>query len=159
MTSRRHQSAFTLVEVLVAMFVVALGMGALMAALTAAASTTAQLREKSFAEWVALNRLSELRLKSVVPATGKADGEVEFAGQKWRWQQDVTDPKIAGILRIDISVSSAADRNAASIATATGFYGTAVAVPNGFLPDWTAAAQTGPAPSPSAPGATPSPAR
>lgn len=137
---------FTLVEVLVAMFVVALGMGALMAALTSAATATAQLREKSFAQWVALNRLSEVRLKGVVPATGKSDGEVEFAGMRWRWQQEVTDPKIAGILRIDVSVSNAADRSAAALGVATGFYGTAMALPNGFLPDWSAAPATGPAP-------------
>ena len=157
MTPRRLQTAFTLVEVLVAMFVVALGMGALMAALTASANATAHLREKSFAEWVALNRLSEVRLKGVVPATGKSDGEVEFAGTTWRWQQEITDPKIAGILRIDISVSAATDSSAAAIATATGFYGSALAAPSGFLPDWSAAPAAGPAPT--SPAVTPGFAR
>lgn len=157
MKTRRLQSAFTLVEVLVALFVVALGMSALMAALTAAANATAQLREKSFAEWVALNRLSEVRLKGVVPASGKSDGEAEFAGQKWRWQQEITDPKIAGILRIDISVSAAGDRSGAAVATATGFYGTSIAAPTGYLPDWSAVPAEGPAPTP--PGLTPGSAR
>ena len=153
MKARRPSRGFTLVEVLVALFVVALGMGALMAALTSAAGATAQLREKSFAQWVALNRLSEVRLKGVVPATGQSDGEAEFAGSTWRWQQEVTDPKIAGILRIDIKVSRPGDGSGAAIATATGFYGTAIAPPNGFLPDWSAAPSTGPAPA--SPGVTP----
>ncbi|MEY4761397.1 MAG: hypothetical protein RLZZ200_1253 [Pseudomonadota bacterium] len=148
MRRSRQSRGFTLVEVLVAMFVVALGMGALMATLTSAADATAQLREKSFAEWVALNRVSEVRLKGTVPATGKSDGEVEFAGGTWRWQMEITDPKIAGILRIDVSVSNAADSTGAAIATATGFYGTTIAPPSGFLPDWSSAPATGPAPTP-----------
>ena len=135
----RVQRAFTLVEVLVALFVVALGMGALMATLTSAADTAAHLRDKSLGEWVALNRLSELRLGATAPSAGKSEGVVDYAGMKWRWQQAVADPGLAGLLRIEVSVSHAEGAASATVATATGFYGTSIAPPTGLVPDWSSA--------------------
>lgn len=156
--TRLRQRAFTLVEVLVALFVVALGMGALMATLTSAADTTATLRERSLAQWVALNHVSETRLKATLPSKGKSDGDIEFAGMKWHWAQDVTDPGLAGILRIDVTVSHAGEKDAATVATATGFYGQSVAAPNGMQPDWASATppSQGPgSPSPTSPAVNP----
>jgi general secretion pathway protein I len=150
MTVPSRQAAFTLVEVLVALFVVALGMGALMATLTSAADTTAMLRERTLAQWVALNRISETRLKGTLPSKGKTDGEIDFADGKWRWQQDVTDPGVAGILRIDVSVARAGTKDGSSLATATGFYGLSVSAPNGMAPDWSVV--TPPAQGPATPG-------
>lgn len=157
MTRLRRQAAFTLVEVLVALFVVALGMGALMATLTSAADTTAMLRERTLAQWVALNRISETRLKGTLPAKGKTDGEIEYADGKWHWQQDVTDPGVAGILRIDVSVSLADTKDGAFLAAATGFYGLSVSAPNGLAPDWSAVTPPaqGPTSAPPAPGTPP----
>jgi len=167
-----RQRAFTLIEVLVALFVVALGMGALMATLTSAADTTSRLREKSFAEWVALNRISELRLRGTPPGIGKSTGDVDFAGDKWHWTQDVLDPGIAGIRRIDVSVAHAVKdggKEPVTIAMATGFLGLAVAPASGIEPDWSlwslsgVAGGTGaPPPTPATPAngtpATPAPA-
>ena len=87
-----------------ALIIVAFGMGALMATLASSAETTSYLREKSLAEWVALNRISEIRLRGAAPSTGKTSGDADFAGEKWHWTQEVVDPGIAGILRIDVSV-------------------------------------------------------
>jgi general secretion pathway protein I len=164
MSPRARQRAFTLIEVLVALFVVALGMGALMATMTSAADTTMRLREKSFAEWVALNRISEMRLRGTPPDIGKSNGDVDFAGEKWRWTQEVLDPGIAGIRRIDVSVARAVQdggREPEPIAMATGFLGLAVAPPSGIEPDWSLWSMTGVAGAPAAPTtgtpATPAP--
>jgi general secretion pathway protein I len=153
-----RQRAFTLIEVLVALFVVALGMGALMSTMTSAADTTMRLREKSFAEWVALNRISEVRLRGTPPGIGKSSGDVDFAGEKWRWTQEVLDPGIAGIRRIDVSVARAmkdGGREPEPIAMATGFLGLAVGSPSGIEPDWSLWSMTGVAAGTGAP-ATPS---
>ena len=58
----RSQSGFTLIEVLVALAIVTIGMGALLAALGSSADSTGYQRDKTFAEWVALNRIEEVRL-------------------------------------------------------------------------------------------------
>jgi general secretion pathway protein I len=147
---------FTLIEVVVALFVIALGIGALMTTLASSADSVGHLREKSFAEWVALNRISELRLQATPAATGIVMGSTEYAGSKWRWRQEISDQGIAGILRIDISVAAdaagaATEPAAASsseaafpaLATAYGFVGTTAATPSGIDPDWSLAAAPG----------------
>lgn len=139
-----HFAGFTLIEVLVAMFVIAIGIGALLNVLGGAASSVGRQREKSFAEWVALNRISEARLEAGPPTTGVTSGETDFAGTKWRWRQEVLDPEIAGILRIEVAVALASASSASTesaddfpaITKAYGFLGKSVSSPNGLDPAW-----------------------
>src|SRR5690606_16546409 len=93
---------FTLIEVMVALFVIALGVGALLTTLLASADMVGYLREKSLAQWIALNRVSELRLSNSRPEPGLASDTVEFAGGNWRREQEISDSGIEGLLRIDV---------------------------------------------------------
>jgi general secretion pathway protein I len=130
---------FTLVEVLVALVIVAIGMSAVLGTLTSSADTTAYLREKSFAEWIAMNRIAELRLQARRAAAGKDSGETEFAGRRWRWEQEIVKLDVPGTHRVDVRVRpvDAATRNVAWVATVTGIMGDAIAQPDGrTLPWW-----------------------
>ena len=129
---------FTLIEVLVALVIVACGMGALMATLASAARTTVQLRERALAQWVALNRISETRLAAVQAGVGKTDGETTLANFKWKWVQTVTDPGLAGIRRVDVTVSQV-EAPEAVLATATGFLALGQRPASGSEPDWSLA--------------------
>ncbi|HEV7633671.1 MAG TPA: type II secretion system minor pseudopilin GspI [Steroidobacteraceae bacterium] len=161
MTCRPRTAGFTLIEVLVALVIVAFGMGALLATLSSAADTAGSLRDKSFAQWIAMNRITEIRLRGDRPAVAKTSGDVEFAGQKWRWYQEVLDPGIAGMLRIDVSVARAGPATAKNetppaLALATGFVGTAVVSGTGNDPDWSpwTRQSTAPPPAPKTPPAS-----
>ena len=150
--SRPAARGFTLIEVMIAMFVIALGVGALLATLTSSADAVAHLREKSLAEWIALNRVSEVRLANTRPGAGTTSGTVEYAGRTWRWQQTVNDPGIAGILRLDVEVAPQATGGEAAangsgaptdgkssfpaLGRAIGFIGTSVAPALGYIPQW-----------------------
>ena len=129
---RSRAGGFTLIEVLVALVIVAFGMGALMASLTSAADAASHLRDKSFAEWIALNRISELRLRAQPPPEGEATGEVEYAGTRWRWTQDVSRMEYFELVRIDVSVSPLGPNGQAAgqLAQASGFYGGAIRKPD-----------------------------
>lgn len=107
MTPTRRGKGFTLLEVLVALAIVTIGMAALLSALSSAADSSIYLRDKTFAEWVALNRIEEVRLALQRPTKGKTDGNVEFAGVKWKWEQEVLETEIKGIMRIDVRVKPA----------------------------------------------------
>jgi general secretion pathway protein I len=147
----RHGSlrtrGFTLIEVLVALAIVAIGMAALLAALGSSADSITYQRDKSFAEWVALNRIAEARVATKRPTKGaKNSGEVEMAGVKWRWQEEVLETEVKGILRIDVSVRPASipgDKDEGWYTTVTGIVGDALAPPRGDMDPFGAPMQQG----------------
>jgi general secretion pathway protein I len=130
---------FTLIEVLVALAVVAIGMAAVLGALSSAADTTSYLRDKTFAEWLALNKIATLRLQGQIPSTGDTNGDTDFAGRSWHWRQDVTATQVQGMVRIDVKVRpaevKAGDDNGWFV-TVSGMMGDAVAAPRGDMPLW-----------------------
>jgi general secretion pathway protein I len=138
----RVAAGFTLIEVLVALVLVAFGMGAVLASLSSAANSTAALREKTLADWVGLNQLATVRLNLQLPAIGSSEGDVDdYAGGRWHWQQEVEDQGIPGIKRITVRVRRIVQETTASsqqswLATIVGFRGDALASANGELPDW-----------------------
>lgn len=100
-----HRAAgFTLIEVLVALVIVAVAVAAVLGALTTAANSAIYLRDKTFASWIALNRLTETRLALAAPLDGKSDGVLEYAGRRWQWQQEIAPSQIPGVKRIDVRV-------------------------------------------------------
>jgi general secretion pathway protein I len=130
---------FTLIEVLVALAIVAVGMAALLGAMTSAADTSVYLRDKMFAEWIALNRVEETRLATRRPSRGKSEGEVEYAGRKWRWEQEVLETEVPGLLRIDVKVRPseiAAATKGSWFTTTSGIVGDAINPPRGDIPEF-----------------------
>ena len=135
----RYARGFTLVEVLVALVIVGLGMAALLGTLNSAASTAGYLQDKTLSEWVALNQVSKVRLNSQGPSKGNSEGEIDYAGRKWKWTQNVDDMPIPGILKIEVKVRPSdvvAGADDAWYADVIGVYGDAVGVPRGDLPSW-----------------------
>jgi general secretion pathway protein I len=131
---RGQSNGFTLIEVMAALIIVSLGMLAVITAVSQTASNSAYLREKSVAHWVAMNRVTELRLAPQSPATGDTSGEVEMAGKRWRWSAQVSQTNISTMRRIDVSVAPLTDAKSlldedSHYATITGFYGEKIAQP------------------------------
>lgn len=101
---RRPAPGFTLIEVVVAIAIVALGLGALFNVLANTASNIGSLRERTFASWIANNRIAEVRLATVFPSVERTTGELEYAGTKWRYEQVVSQTQVEGLRRIDVRV-------------------------------------------------------
>ncbi|MEO8064957.1 MAG: type II secretion system minor pseudopilin GspI [Pseudomonadota bacterium] len=93
---------FTLIEVLIALAIVAMSVGALLGTLTSAASNISYLRDKTLAEWVALNRLAEIRTAVLMPDKGKRAGNTVMGGMRWQWEQEVVELPIKGMFRVDV---------------------------------------------------------
>jgi general secretion pathway protein I len=105
--SERHSRGFTLIEVLVALVIVAVGMSVLMGALTSSAKTVIYMQDKTFSEWVALNQIATVRLglqQGQIPPVGTTNGDIDFANRSWHWRQDVVASQVPGINRIDVKV-------------------------------------------------------
>ena len=117
---------FTLIEVLAALVIVALGMLGVIQAVTQTARNGTYLREKTLAHWVAMNVITEQRLQPSPPNASEVSDEVEFAGQRWRWTLEVTQTAVESMRRMDVSVRPADKPEGDALATVTGFYGTAI---------------------------------
>ena len=80
------QVGMTLLEVMVAMSVFATAGLAVMKVATENLSSLAYLEEKTFANWVAANTLTELKLAKTFPGKSWRKGETDLAGRTWYWR-------------------------------------------------------------------------
>ncbi len=107
MTTEPRSAGFTLVEVMVALAVVALALPALIMALYQQVDGTEHLRDKSIAQIVAANKLVELRLLSQSRGgllQGEESGASELAGRDWSWQIRSTATEMQSFRHIEIEV-------------------------------------------------------
>ena len=132
---------FTLIEVLVALTIVALGLTALFTTVNQTISNADYLREKTFATWIALNKITEARVKYQPPADDDATGELDFAGQKWRWELKTFDTEVEGIIRLEARAALKDAPENSWPGLATGFMGSAISRPQVM-------SRFGPAPTP-----------
>lgn len=101
---RTRPHGFTLVEVLVALIIVALGAAAVLAALRTAADSAQRQRERMLAGQVAMNRIAETRLEPEWPATGTREGSAEMGGRRWQWRQEIGRTPFPGVMQITVRV-------------------------------------------------------
>jgi general secretion pathway protein I len=128
---------FTLIEVLAALVIVALGMLGVIEAVTQSARNGTYLREKTLAHWIAMNVVTERRLQPSAPAIGETSGDVDYAGSRWHWRLRVTQTQLESMRRMDVAVRAASSPEDSSLATLTGFYGTAIGAAGGTPLVWT----------------------
>ena len=111
--------AFTLLEVLVALVVVAVAVAALARAGSQAINSQFQLEERTLAIWVADNQLSELRLEASVDP-GSRQGVSTMGQREWYWDMLIQPAPGGQLLRVDVAVYGSSVRRD-PILTHTGF--------------------------------------
>jgi general secretion pathway protein I len=136
LSTARRSSGFTLIEVLAALVIVALGMLAAIQAVNQSTRNASYLREKTLAHWIAMNVITERRLQESPPPVAESNGEVDFANARWRWTLRVTQTQVESLRRLDVSVALADAPEGTSLATLSGFYGAAVGPAGGGRLPW-----------------------
>jgi general secretion pathway protein I len=117
----RRNAGFTLMEMLVAVAVLAIALGAIIGNAARYADSAAGLRDKSIALFVARNRMAELDLSRTWPATGRANEDVEMGGIKWVWRTEVKTTPDPTLRRVDVRVEKKDDKSGVAFATLSGF--------------------------------------
>ena len=157
--STHREKGFTLIEVLVALAVVAIGLSALMSAISATSGASGYLRLKAQAQWIAVNRLIEVHQNMQKFGASTDVGEVDFANQHWHYDTRYFDTSIATMQRVVVRVwLGSADTKSNPLAEYTGFLGTALASPGtSNAVDWTTGSVANPlfGGTPGTPGAIP----
>lgn len=98
------QKGFTLIEVLVALAVLAIGLTTLVKVTSQNTIQTAYLKDKTLAQWVAVNKVNEIKLLPEWPNTGTSKGTEEMANQEWQWMMKVSTTPDKDIRRLDVDV-------------------------------------------------------
>lgn len=116
---------FTLLEVVVALAIVALGMLAAFRAVTGVAGNAAWLRDRTFAAWIASDLITEMRLHGQMPSVDETDGSLEYAGQRWHWQATVVQTEVSGLRQVRVTVRREDDPADAALVEMVGVLGSA----------------------------------
>lgn len=118
-----RNKGFTLLEVMIAMVIVSLGIIAVFGQINQSVAGASYLRSKTLAHWIAIDQITEMRLKQAYPAVNESTDEIEMAGILWQYTIQVSDmPELplGNLRRIDVSVSFE-DTPDSILATAIGF--------------------------------------
>jgi len=95
---------FTLIEILVALFILAVALAAAIRTVGASIDTTAALRDRTLAHWVAEDRLAWHEWRHDWPSIDTYDGDAEMGGTAFRWREQVSATPVARMRRIEVSV-------------------------------------------------------
>jgi general secretion pathway protein I len=136
MRTNTHRG-FTLVEVLVALMIVALSLAALMNSVSSAARGSEYLRDKTIAQWIAMNRIEEVRMNIQKFGENGDKADVEFANRQWRYDTRYFDTDNPSIRRIVVRVwRGDAKKDAGPLAESASFMGSALSTPGSANFSW-----------------------
>lgn len=123
--SKRTLRGFTLVEVMVALAVLAIALPALMFAINEQVSGLGVLREKSIAHWIASDRMTQLRVQNhyldFLPSNRRR-GDLDLLDRTWYWEESSQKTGNDQLLQIDIVVRAEDDEKSPALATLSAFF-------------------------------------
>lgn len=103
---RAAVGGFTLVEILVALAVIAVALAAGMRALAQSIDAATLLKQRTLALWVAQNQLAAAQLVAGGPALGLRDGDATQAGVVFRWRENVGGTPNPAFRKVEVTVTT-----------------------------------------------------
>jgi general secretion pathway protein I len=100
---------FTLIEILVALAILAVALAAGMRSVAQSSDVATILKQRTLALWVAQNRLAEAQLANPWPAMGAREGFAEQARARFVWRETVSGTPNPGFRKIEITVADPAE--------------------------------------------------
>ena len=104
-TRYKPYAGFTLIELMVALVVLAIGMTAVLHSTSQAGHAGIFLKQKTVAHWVASNQAAELSINKAWPRPGTTTGTETMARQTWHWETVVRNTGVPELRLVTIRVS------------------------------------------------------
>jgi general secretion pathway protein I len=105
MQCSESKRGFTLIEVLVALAVVSISLVAIAGEMIQMIDGANTMRDRTYASWIAHNKIAEMRLANVVPKVSTSSGEVNYANTEWAWRAVVSETGVPNLYRVDVTIS------------------------------------------------------
>ncbi|MBL1294457.1 MAG: type II secretion system minor pseudopilin GspI [Thiotrichales bacterium] len=99
-----REKGFTLIEVIIALAVIAISMAAAINGVGKNINNASYLREKTLAHWVASNKVAEIQLSDVALDASEKKGEETLANLRWEWTVKIDETDIKNIKRLTVEV-------------------------------------------------------
>jgi general secretion pathway protein I len=99
-----HCKGFTLLEVLVALTIVSLSLGALISTSGSHATSAAYLKQKTIAHWVAMNEITQLQIEKTWLGKGDTKGSTQMAGTEWFWKRTVIETEDDNARQVELTI-------------------------------------------------------
>lgn len=120
--NRTSRSGFTLIEVLVAMAIVAIALGAGLRAAGVTADNASRLAAVSAAQWCADNALTGLRLARQMPGIGDTEFACDELGRSYKGRLQTRPTPNPNFRRVEALVSDEAGTPLVTLSTVFGRY-------------------------------------
>ena len=101
----KHEHGFTLLEVLIALMVISISLVAIAGEMINMLNAANTMQERTYASWIAHNKVTEMRLENVVPEVSTSNGELFYANREWAWRAAVSETGVENLFRVDVTIS------------------------------------------------------
>ncbi|WP_417594649.1 type II secretion system minor pseudopilin GspI [Oceanospirillum sp.] len=98
------QQGFTLLEVMIALAILAVASAGLLTASSGYVRQSSQLEQRVIANWVAQNKINELRLAGSPPGIGESRSETELAGRHFLLKTQIFSTESPFLVRVELEV-------------------------------------------------------
>lgn len=102
----KNLKGFTLIEVLLALTIIAIALTALIKSTAQTVAGTTRLKEKTISHWVAMQAVTSIQLGLLeIPATQEITQVTTMLGQRWYWRARLKPTPVKYMQQINITVS------------------------------------------------------
>jgi general secretion pathway protein I len=104
-----NESGFTLIEVLIALTIVAIALTSGLKMLGQYTSNLGAIQERTWANWTAMDNLVALQLSEQWSKTGEVKGKEKQTPYQFTWQRKVNETPYERVRRIEIEIMHGVD--------------------------------------------------
>ena len=106
MKSIAKHAGFTLIEVLIALAILAIALTAAMRAASVATDSANETKLRTLATWIAQNRIAEINASTTttLPGAGESNGRQTMANIEFEWKQKISNTPNAAFRKIEVKV-------------------------------------------------------